>query len=165
MKKTESTVTGEKRLMQIQVFPQRLLNLDTAQNLLNELNTIDGIKRMIVNGPRLPKDDPDNLLKGKFNASEKRYLNIMGEQVELTVQVGKVWIEIMDKGAVEKVRGACEKVLPLPFEINEGTYMRTQKTMSDYVRKGGKVDDVTVGMFDPKAKPAGTCCHVRSNDE
>jgi methyl-coenzyme M reductase subunit D len=165
MEKTESTVTGEKRLMQIQVFPERLLNLDTAQNLLNELNKIKGIKRMIVNGPRLPKDDPANLLEGKFNATEKRYLNIMGEQVELTVQVGKVWIEITDPGVVEKVRKACKKVLPLPFQIDEGTFMRTQKTMTDYVRKGGKVDDVTVGMFDPKAKPAGTCCQVRSNDE
>jgi methyl-coenzyme M reductase subunit D len=165
MKKTESTVTGDKKLVQIEVFPQRLLNLESAQKLLNELNKIDGIKRMIVNGPRLPKDDPANLLEGKFNASEKRYLDIMGEQVELTVQVGRVWIELTDKDVVEKVRIACEKTLPVPFDINKGTYIRTQKTMSDYVRKGGKVDDISVGLFDPKAKPAGTCCSARSVDE
>jgi methyl-coenzyme M reductase subunit D len=165
MKKTESTVTVEKRLMQIEVFPQRLLNPESAQTLLNELNKISGIKRMVVYGPRLPKGNPEDLLEGKFDPGAKRYLNIMGEQVELTVQVGRVWIEITDIGAVEQIREACKKTLTVPFEINEGTYIRTRKTISDYVRKGGNVDDVSVGMFDPKAKPAGTCCTARHGDE
>ncbi|HEY3274335.1 MAG TPA: methyl-coenzyme M reductase operon protein D [Methanocella sp.] len=163
--KTEPTISGEKRLTQIEVFPQRLLNIESAQTLLNELNKIDGIKRMVVYGPRLPKGNPEDLLEGRFDTGAKKYLNIMGEQVELTVQVGRVWIEVTDISAIEKIRKACEKTMPVPFEINEGTYIRTQKTITDYVRKGGKVDDVSVGMFDPKAKPAGTCCTARHVDE
>ena len=58
--------------MQIEVFPQRLLNVGTAQKLLNELNTIEGIIRMVVYGPGLPRDDPDDLLEGKFGVAEKR---------------------------------------------------------------------------------------------
>jgi methyl-coenzyme M reductase subunit D len=154
----ETPVTGKKRLMQVEVFPQRLLNLETAQKLLNELNKISGITRMVVFGQGLPKDDPEDLLQGKFGVHNKKYLNIMGEQVELTVQVGRVWIEIEDPGVKEKIREAAQKALPFPFELNEGRYIRTQKTVTDYVRKGGKVDEISLGLFDPKAKSGYSCC-------
>jgi methyl-coenzyme M reductase subunit D len=157
-------VTGKNRLMQIEIFPERLLNIETAQALLNELNKIGGITRMVVYGPRLPKDDPKDLLDGKFNAREKKYLDIMGEKVELTVQVGRIFVEMENPGIKEKITEACRKTLPFPFEINEGLYIRTQKTLTDYVRKGGKVDDISVGMFDPKAKPKSSCCAPKSDD-
>ena len=154
----ETPVTGKKRLMQVEVFPERLLNLETAQALLNELNKISGITRMVVFGPSLPRDNPEDLLEGKYRVHEKKYLNIMGEQVELTVQVGRVWIEIEEPGVKEQIREAAKKSLPFPFELNEGLYIRTQKTITDYVRKGGKVDDISLGLFDPKAKTGYTCC-------
>lgn len=157
-------VTGKNRLMQIEIFPERLLNTETAQALLNELNKIRGITRMVVYGPRLPKDDPKDLLDGKFNVREKKFLDIMGEKVELTVQVGRIFVEIEDPGIKEKITEACRKALPFQFEINEGLYIRTQKTLTDYVRKGGKVDDISVGMFDPKAKPKSSCCSPKSDD-
>lgn len=154
----ETPVTGKKRLMQVEIFPERLLNLETAQALLNELNKIRGITRMVVFGPSLPKDNPEDLLKGKFGVHEKKYLNIMGEQVELTVQVGRIFVEMEDPGVKKEIREACKKTLPFSFEVNEGRYIRTQKTVTDYVRKGGKVDDISLGLFDPKAKPGYSCC-------
>jgi methyl-coenzyme M reductase subunit D len=157
-------LAGKNRLMQIEIFPQRLLNIDTAQDLLNELNKITGITRMVVYGPRLPKEKPEDLLDGKFNTREKNYLDIMGEKVELTVQVGRIFVEIEDPGLKVKITEACRKALPFPFEINEGLYIRTQKTLTDYVRKGGKVDDISVGMFDPKAKPKSSCCSPKSDN-
>ncbi|MCD1296199.1 methyl-coenzyme M reductase operon protein D [Methanocella sp. CWC-04] len=150
-------VTG-KRKPQLEVFPDRLLNPDTAQKLLNELNKISGITRIVVYGPSLPKDNPEDLLQGKFNVREPTYLDIKGEKVELTVQVGRFWIELEDAGVKEQVREACEKALPFPFTINEGLFIRTQKTITDYVRKGGKVDDISIGMFDPKAKRQNSSC-------
>lgn len=158
----ETPVARKNRLSQIEIFPERLLNLETAQALLNELNTIRGITRMVVYGPSLPKDSPEDLLEGKFNVREKKYLTIMGEKVELTVQVGRIFVEMENPGIKEKIAEACRKTLPLPFEINDGLYIRTQKTITDYVRKGGNVDDITVGMFDPKAKPRSSCCEPRS---
>jgi methyl-coenzyme M reductase subunit D len=130
--------------------------------LLNELNRISGITRMVVFGPNIPKDDPNDLLKGKFEA-KKKYLNILGEEVELTVQVGRVWVEVEDIGAKEKIREACEKTLPFTFDINEGLYLRTRKTITDYVRKGGNVDDISLGMFDPKSRRTPSCCGPRTN--
>ncbi|HMK47586.1 MAG TPA: methyl-coenzyme M reductase operon protein D [Methanocella sp.] len=159
-----ATVARKNRLMQVEIFPDRLLNVETAQALLNELNTIRGITRMVVYGPRLPKDNPENLLAGKFNVSEKTYLEIMGEKVELTVQIGRIFVEMDDPAVKEKIAEACRKTLPFAFEINEGIYIRTQKTLTDYVRKGGKVDDISVGMFDPKAQPKSSCCSPKSNN-
>lgn len=147
---------NEKGLMQIEIFPQRLLNIETAQNLLNELNQIEGITRMVVYGPRQPKNNEEDLLDGKFE-TEKKYLNIKGEMVELTVQIGRLWIEIEDIAVVEKAREAAEKTLPFPFEMYEGIYIRSQKTVSDYARKGGKVEAKDLGMFDPKVKTPACC--------
>ena len=156
-------VARKNRRMQVEIFPDRLLNIETAQALLNELNRISGITRMIVHGPRLPSEDPKNLLAGKHNIREPQYLDIMGEKVELSVQVGRVCVEMDDPGIKEKIKEACRKTLPFPFEINEGMYIRTQKTISDYVRKGGKVDDISVGLFDPKARPKSSCCSPKTD--
>lgn len=156
-------VARKGRLLQVEIFPDRLLNIETAQALLNELNKIGGITRMIVHGPRLPSEDPENLLAGKHNVREPKYLDIMGEKVELTVQVGRVYVEMEDPSIKEKIKEACRRALPFPFEINEGLYIRTQKTISDYVRKGGKVDDISVGLFDPKARPKSSCCSPKSD--
>ena len=48
-----------------------------------------------------------------------------------------------------------------PFDINEGLYLRTRKTITDYVRKGGNVDDISLGMFDPKSRRKPSCCGPR----
>jgi methyl-coenzyme M reductase subunit D len=160
-----SPVAGKARKMQIEIFPDRLLNIETAQALLNELNRISGITRMVVYGPSLPKEDPENLLAGKHGIREPKYLEIMGEKVVLTVQVGRIFVEMEDPGAVEKIKEACQKTLPFPFEINEGIYIRTQKTLTDYVRKGGNVDDISVGLFDPKARPRSSCCEPKMSDK
>lgn len=157
-----SPVNGKKRLLQLEIFPSRLLTVETAQNLLNELNKISGITRMVVYGPGLPKDTPQDLLDGKFEA-QKRYLNILGEQVELNVLVGRVWVEVEDIAVKDKIREACEKTLPFSFDINEGLYLRTRKTITDYVRKGGNVDDISLGMFDPKSRRKPSCCGPRSD--
>jgi len=143
--------------LQLEIFPERLLNFETAQKLLDELNKISGITRMVVYGPRLPEENPDDLLQGKFGVREKKYLDIMGEKIELTTQVGRVWIEVEDISVKDKIRKACEKALPFPFDINEGLYLRTKKTITDYVRKGGNVDDISLGLFDPKSK-GYRCC-------
>ena len=120
---------------------------------------------MVVFGPRLPRDNPDDLLNGKFNAAEKKFLNIKGEMVELTVQIGRLWIEISDPAAIEKIRKAGEKTLPFPFEMYEGLYIRTQKTVTDFARKGGKVDNICLGMTDPKAKTGPACCGPKPKDK
>ncbi len=168
MSRFNTPISGKKNengLMQIEVFPLRVLNVETAQKLIDELNTIGGITRMVVHGPRLPKETVSDLLEGKFDTRGKTYLNIKGEKVELSVQVGRIWIEIDNIDAIEQIRKAAETVLPFPFEMYEGVYIRTKKTLTDYVRKGGNVDEISVGLFDPKAKPQSSCCSHKGADE
>jgi methyl-coenzyme M reductase subunit D len=148
----------------VEIFPQRTLNVETAQMLLDELNAIPGITRMVVYGPRLPKENPDDLLDLKYGAAEKKYLNIKGEAVELTVQIGRIWIEIEDIGAIEKIRAAGEKALPFPFEMYEGIYIRSQQTVVDYA-KGVKAGDVNLGLFDPKDRRNKACCAAKAYDD
>lgn len=154
---------GKNKKIQIEIFPQRLLNFESAQKLIDELNEIEGIARIVVYGPSLPAEDPEALLQGKFGVREPKFLNIKGEQVELTVQVGRIWAEIEERSIRKKVRAACEKSLPCAFEIYDGMYIRTKKTVTDYIRKSGDVsgiDDASLGMFDPNAKKS-TCCGPR----
>jgi methyl-coenzyme M reductase subunit D len=162
------TADGKEKKMQIEIFPQRLLNVETAQNLIDELNEIEGIIRIVVYGPSLPAEDPEALLQGKFGVREPKFLNIKGEQVELTVQVGRIWAEIEERGVRKKVRVACEKALPFPFEIYDGMYIRTKKTVTDYIRKSGDVsgiNDASLGMFDPSAKSRRACCDSKPDDD
>lgn len=159
---------GKEKKMQVEIFPQRLLNLETAQKLIDELNEIEGIVRIVVYGPRLPAEDPEALLQGKYGVRESKFLNIKGEKVELTVQVGRIWAEIEERGVRKKVRAACEKALPFPFEIYDGMYIRTKKTVTDYIRKSGDVsgiDDASLGMFDPNAKGHRACCDSKPDDD
>ena len=162
----DSTIAGSKeKNIQIEIFPQRLLNFESAQKLMDELNTIEGIARIVVYGPSLPAEDPEALLQGKYGVREGKFLSIKGEKVELTVQVGRIWAEIEERGIRKQVRAACEKALPCPFEIYDGMYIRTKKTVSDYIRKSGDVsgiDDASLGMFDPNAKK-NTCCGARAD--
>ena len=87
-------VAGKNRHMQIEIFPDRLLNVETTEALLTELNQISGITRMVLFGPKLPKDNPEDLLQGKFNAQKTKYIDIKGEKVELTTQVGRIFLEL-----------------------------------------------------------------------
>ena len=114
---------------------------------------------------RSAKENPDDLLDGRYGEVETKYLNIKGEKVELTVQVGRIWIEIEGPEVVEKIRTAGEKALPFPFEMYKDVCIRTQKTVTDYARKGGKVDDISIGMFDPKDRRTQACCASKPYDD
>jgi len=168
MSRFNKPITGKKNndgRMQVEVFPQRVLNLETAQQLIDGLNGIEGITRMVVFGPHRPREDPDDLLDGKFAPTDNKYLNIKGEKVELTVQVGRIWIEIEGESVVEKIRAVAEKALPFPFEMYEGLYIRSQQTVVDYA-KGVKTGDKNLGLFDPKDRRGHTsCCGSKSPEK
>lgn len=146
--------------MQLEIFPEKLLNYGTTQKLIDELNKVERITRIVVYGPSLPAEDPEALLQGKFGVRERKFLNIKGEKIELMVQVGRIWVEVEDWSVKKIVKAACDKALPVPYEIYEGMYIRTKKTVTDYIRKSGNVneiDETSLGMYDPNSK--GFTCH------
>lgn len=133
--------------MDIEIFPHRLLNVDTAERLLNDLDRIEGIKRMLIHGPRLPpvrEGHPD-----------RRSMIVSGEEVEVQVKPGRILLEIESEEVIEDVREVCEEHLPFGYNIHIGHFIRKQKTVSDKLKYGEELDkipDEMVGLTDQNAQ-------------
>lgn len=132
--------------MDIEIFPHRLLSADTTERLLNDLEKIDGIKRMVIQGQRLP---PENI------NSDRKKIIIKGEEIDLQVQTGRVLMEIEDEEVIDEIRPICENNLPFGFNIHLGTFIRKQKTVTDGIKYGDslkEVSDEMVGLTDQNAQ-------------
>lgn len=133
--------------MDIEIFPHRLLNVDTAERLLNDLDRVKGIQRMLIHGPRLPpvrEGHPD-----------RRTMTISGEEVEVQVKPGRILLEIESEEVIEDVREICEDHLPFGYNIHIGHFIRKQKTVSDKLKYGEELDkipDEMVGLTDQNAQ-------------
>ena len=133
--------------MDIEIFPHRLLNVDTAERLLNDLDGIKGIKRMLIHGPRLPpvrEGHPD-----------RRTIVIGGEEVDVQVKPGRILLEIESEEVIDDIKEVCEEHLPFGYNIHIGHFIRKQKTVSDQLKYGEELDkipDEMVGLTDQNAQ-------------
>lgn len=138
---------GEKEqevLLQIGIFPGRLLEPSTSEKLLNEICKVDGVTRILLNGPGLP-------LRKAYENSKDTYITHQSRQViiventafELTIRVGRIYVEV-DSLFVEDLRRSCKRALHMPFEFKIGHYFKDRPTTSDYAIYGtgenGKID-------------------------
>lgn len=139
--------------IQIEIFPSRILSPVTAQKLMTELNKVDGIIRVMVQGNRLPEKVSEGPGTGEKVEHPLRKPILIGDQViELKISVGRIRIELSNAEAKEKVREVCEKMLPFSFEFREGHFFRRKPTVTDYAKLGPNTDSRLLGMVDPKAK-------------
>jgi methyl-coenzyme M reductase subunit D len=132
--------------MDIEIFPHRLLNLDTAERLLNDLDAIDGIKRMLIHGPRLP---PVN------EGHPDRTIVVSGEEVNVQVKPGRILLEIESEEVIEDVKEICEENLPFGYNIHLGKFIRKQKTVTDTMKYGKELDEIPdemIGLTDQNAQ-------------
>ncbi len=133
--------------MDIEIFPHRLLNVDTAERLLNDLDGIKGIKRMLIHGPRLPpvrEGHPD-----------RRTIVVGGEEINVQVKPGRVLLELESEDVIEDVKEVCEEHLPFGYNIHVGHFIRKQKTVTDQLKYGENLDEIPdemVGLTDQNAK-------------
>jgi len=155
-----TTVPDSNNPIQIEIFPQRLLNPETVQELIIELQGIEGIMRAILHGPRIASTVPSGPAKGTPNPHEARKsITFAGEEIELGVQVGRIWLELEDEDVIDHIKAACERVLPCGFQINQGLYIRTRPTQTDYAKWGVIKDKNVIGMVDPKSKTQICSCY------
>jgi len=138
---------------QCRISTERFLNPETTEHLLNALVAVPGIRRMILNGPRLPLTVPYGPAKGMDNPHPMRKKIHVGDQeLELQVHVGTILLELENREIVPALKAACEKGLtPLTFHIQEGRYMKTDPSLSDYCKYGPDADKDIIGMADPKS--------------
>ncbi|WFN33623.1 methyl-coenzyme M reductase operon protein D [Methanogenium sp. S4BF] len=140
---------------QCRITPLRMLKPDSAELLLNELVTIPGILRMMINGPNLPRTVPYGPARGKPNPNtNRRVISVKGSEFELRVQLGTIILEVRDDSVIEEIRALCDRFFTkFPYQLQTGKkYMRTQATVADYAKYGPNVDPSLLGLTDPRNK-------------
>jgi len=139
---------------QVRIAAERLLNPETLERLLNLIMEIEGIRRVLLNGPRLPTTIPYGPSHGLDNPHEMRKSIKVGDQeVELQVHVGTILLEIETCDVIPALKAACDQVFTqFTYRIQEGRYMKTEPTTSDYAKYGPDADRMILGLADPKSK-------------
>jgi methyl-coenzyme M reductase subunit D len=139
---------------QCRIVPERLLYPETVERLLNKIYSIPGIRRMILNGPRLPAVIPAGPAKGIDNPHGSRQVIKVGDQdFELQVQVGSILLELANRDVIPALKTACDEVFTtFSYRLTEGKYMKTEPTLVDYAKYGPEADRDMLGLTDPSSK-------------
>ncbi|HOB18313.1 MAG TPA: methyl-coenzyme M reductase operon protein D [Candidatus Methanoculleus thermohydrogenotrophicum] len=141
---------------QVRIVPMRLLRPDTAEQLLNKLIQVGGIRRMTINGPNLPATVPYGPARGEPNPHpDRRAIRVGDQDVMLQIQVGMVILELEDESYIPAVKKAADETFAdkgFSCTVQQGRYMKTQPTLSDYAKYGPDADRELLGLVDPRKK-------------
>ncbi len=161
--------------IQIRVFPQRLLQPATAEKVLNEIDQVRGVIRMLINGKNLPRKVTCGPGTGAdVNHPDRKIIHVGDCALELHIIVGEILVEVEDESAVENVRMACERALPFSFEFKLGHFIKRRPTLTDYGKYGFRSktdesinleDERMLGLIDPHAKAEGNLCVIEPKKE
>ena len=133
--------------MDIEIFPHRVLGSDTTEKLLNEIEALNDVKRIVIHGPRFPANE--ETLPPKFR--ERRVININGEDVILKVKTGRIFVELTMESTIKQIDEICKKHIPYGYDINQdkSNYIRKERTVSDRIKYGeADLPDELIGMTD-----------------
>lgn len=133
--------------MDIEIFPNRVLGSNTTEKLLNDLESLEDVRRTVIHGPRFPKTE--EALPPQYR--ERRVININGEDVVLQVKTGRIFVEITLESTIDAIDEICNKHIPFGFSINQdrSNYIRKERTVSDRIKYGdADLPDELVGMTD-----------------
>jgi methyl-coenzyme M reductase subunit D len=132
--------------MDIQIFPYRILSADTTEKLLRDLDEVEGVQRIVLQGERLPPKEVGH--------PDRRVITVKGQEIDLQIKTGRILIEITDETVIENVKELSEPHLPFGFDIYAGTFIRKEKTVSDNLKYGEKLEEIPdemVGLTDQTA--------------
>lgn len=160
--------------IQVRVFPQRLLQPATAEKVLNEIDQVRGVIRMLINGKNLPRKVISGPGTGAdVNHPDRKLIHVGDCAFELHIIVGEILVEVEDETAMEGVRKACVRALPFPFEFRRGHFIKRRPTLTDYARYGFRSrdderinleDERVLGLIDPHAKAEDNICVIGDGD-
>ncbi len=139
---------------QCRIVTERLLSPDTTERLLNQIITVPGVRRMVLNGPRLPATVTYGPATGLANPhAMRKKIHVGDEELELQVHVGTILLELENRDIIPALKTACEPVFPeFKFSIQEGRFMKTEPSLADYCKYGPDADRDMIGLADPKSK-------------
>jgi methyl-coenzyme M reductase subunit D len=140
---------------QVRIVTERLMYPETVERLLNIIAGTEGIRKILMNGPHLPTTVPYGPARGKPNPlAMKRQIRVGDQEVELQVQVGTVTLELENRDVIPAIRAACDLAFKdlMAYTIQEGRFMKSEPTLSDYAKYGPDADKMILGLVDPKSK-------------
>jgi methyl-coenzyme M reductase operon protein D len=147
-------MTESETYPQIRIVPARLLNPSTVEQLLNGICEVGKVRRMVLNGPRLPAEVPYGPAKGLPNPHEgRKIINVKGADVPLQVQVGVIICELQNEAAIAEIKEVCDTVFTeFSYQVQKGRFMKSIPTTTDYAKYGPEMEESLLGMTDPKQK-------------
>jgi len=139
---------------QCRIDSERLMNPETTEILLNKIVSVPGVRRLVLNGQRLPETIPYGPAKGQANPHPMRKTIHVGDQeIPLQVHVGTVLLELENRDVVPALKAAIEPVFTeFTFRIKEGRFMKTEPSLVDYCKYGPNADKSLLGLADPKSR-------------
>ena len=149
--------------MDIEIFPHRVLGSDTTEKLLNDLESLEDVRRTVIHGPRFPKGEAT--LPEKYR--ERRVITVNGEDVVLQVKTARIFIELTMESTIKEIEEICKKHIPYGFDINQDrtNYIRKTKTVSDRIKYGNaELPDELVGMTDQYSSFEDSVKIIRKDD-
>ena len=139
---------------QCRIDSERFMNPETTERLLNRILSVPGVRRMVLNGPRLPATVPFGPGKGLDNPHPMRKTIHVGDQdMELQVHVGTIILELENRDVIPALKAAIEPVFKdFTCRIKEGKFMKTEPSLVDYCKYGPDADKEILGLADPRGK-------------
>jgi methyl-coenzyme M reductase subunit D len=127
-------------LPEIMIVPSRLLSAGTTENLLNKIRKVKHVRQLTVSGEDLPASISWGPGKGlEVDHDERRKIKYGGQEMELKVQVGRVFAEVDDidsvQRALKEIETICEEILPFGFQMEVGRYSKYRPTVTDYKKR------------------------------
>lgn len=149
---------AEAEYPQCRIVTERLLNPETVEKILNKLVVIEGIRRIVINGPSIPQLVPYGPARGLQNPhSSRAQITVGTSEVDLRVQVGTILLELETRDIVPRIDEACREVFTnFTYAVKEGRFMRSTPTQTDYAKYGPRADEMMIGIVDPKNKTGPT---------
>lgn len=145
--------------MDIEIFPHRLLSPDTTEVLLNDLDEIQGVKRIVLQGERLPPHEIN---------PDRKSITVSGDEIDLQIKTGRILMEIQDEEIIDNIKNVCEDHLPFGFNIHIGTFIRKQKTVTDNLKYGKRLSQIPnemMGLTDQNAQLSERATIIKRKEE
>lgn len=139
---------------QCRIVPMRLLGPETTRRLLDRIASVRGVRRILLNGQNLPLVVPAGPARGRENAHrDRKKIRVLGNEVDLRVQVGTVTLEVVDSSVIDEIRDICDEFfVDFSCQVQRGQFMKTTPTLVDYAKYGPSPDMSLVGLNDPRRK-------------
>ena len=128
----------EINVVDVKIVPDRYLKPDTCEKILNEIYELEGLIRVLVHGPSLPKKVFYGPGKGhEVNHSDRKSINIRGESLDLRIMVGNIILTVdisHFNDLMDQLSTILDKNTPCDYSLLVGVFTRTKSTISDYLK-------------------------------